>query len=132
MAHTACTIIYLTLLVEYLGKVNCSKLSVIIGTIEVLSLSTSGLKAKDERRIMAKYAIKRDSQNKVFRVQGDFTLPSPSASCLFIGYNTGLHFLVYGRCAVFNLNFNNYCIDNIHSIRIVSFYLLVISVTYQH
>ena len=31
--------------------------------------------------------IKRDSQGKAFRVQGDFNLPSPSVPCLFVGEN---------------------------------------------
>ena len=34
------------------------------------------------------YSLKLGSQDKIFRVQGDFTFPSPSAACLFVGDNT--------------------------------------------
>ena len=33
--------------------------------------------------------LKGGSQDKAFRVEGDLTLPSPSAPCLFIGENRG-------------------------------------------
>ena len=34
------------------------------------------------------YTLEKGSQDEAFRVEKDFTLPSPSVPCLFIGENT--------------------------------------------